>query len=481
MQTDAEMKGALDAFVRVGAPRVGGPVGGKASDGEWATAFRKNYGRKALDITGSVSVPTPISGLAQTPGPIQFVADLIPAQPATGDTASYLQQTSRTNNAAPVAKGADKPESAYTLARVESPIATIAHVVSGIAKQDLDDAAVLAQFLEAEMWLGLRIEIDDQVLNGDGTDPDLTGILQTAGTIAVPFATDAITTLRKALTALQQVYVTPTGVVLNPIDAEGLDLVKASGSGTFYFGGPLQAGAEPIWGVTPVVVTPAIAAGVALMGDFAGGALLFARQDAEVAWNPFSGSNEVDVRAEARVGLGVLRPFSFAEWTCPPREVAAAGSVPCLSGASALGRVGRRPLCAGHRPTAPLTSDDAVCCPQSRARPGSGLRGAADRRSWGQYGLGSSDRAGCWTHPLASRPRALSILLMSEILRRDFGEVLYVSPAAAGAKVRAARVGDGLRRRRPGRELLGYPRDVALDRRLERLGYSSGGAGSGST
>ena len=51
------------------------------------------------------------------------------------------------------------------------------------------------------------------------------------------------------------------------------------------------------------------------MNDFAGGALLFARQDAEVAWNPFSGfkSNEVNVRAEARVGLGVLRPFSFAE------------------------------------------------------------------------------------------------------------------------------------------------------------------------
>ncbi len=71
--------------------------------------------------------------------------------------------------------------------------------------------------------------------------------------------------------------------------------------------------------------------------------------------------------------------------------------------------------------------------------------------------------------------------MTGEILRRDFGEVLDVSPAAAGAKVRAARVGDGLRRRRPGHELLGYPRDVALDRRLERLGYSSGGAGSGTT
>ncbi len=262
-----------------------------------------------------MSVPTPISGLAGMPGPIEYVADLIPAQRVTGDKASYLRQTSRTNNAAAVAKGAPKPESDYDLARVEADIATVAHVVSGIAKQDLDDAAVLAQFLEGEMKVGLRIAIDNEVLNGDGTAPNLAGILNTAGTLSVPFATDAITTLRKALTALQLQYVTPSGVVLNPTDAEGLDLVKASGSGVFLFGGPQEAGAEPLWSVTPVVVTPAIAPGLALMGDFKGGAILFARQDATVEWNPFSGfkTNEVDVRAEARVGLGVTRPHAFAE------------------------------------------------------------------------------------------------------------------------------------------------------------------------
>jgi HK97 family phage major capsid protein len=302
---------SLEDFIGVGA--TGGAT--KAIvDGEWAKAFRDAHHGKALTVSGSVSVPTPIAGLAALPGPARFVADLIQAQAVSGDKASYMRQTSRTNNAAAVAPGQTKPESAYSIERVESPIATIAHVVSGVRKQDLDDAAFLAAFLEAELRLGLKIETDDQVVNGNGTAPNLTGILNTSGTVSVAFATDPITTLRKGLSALQAQYVTPTAVVLNPTDAEGLDLTK-SAQGAFYFGGPLQAGAEPLWGVTPVVVTPAIPAGLALMGDFAAGAILFARSAAEVLWNPYGSFKEnlVDVRCEARVGLGVLRPYAFAE------------------------------------------------------------------------------------------------------------------------------------------------------------------------
>jgi hypothetical protein len=58
----------------------------------------------------------------------------------------------------------------------------------------------------------------------------------------------------------------------------------------------------------------------------------------------------------------------------------------------------------------------------------------------------------------------------TEILRRDFGEVLYVSPAvpARGARAGERPADEPLAGRRWHR--LGYPRDVVLDDRLRRLG-----------
>jgi HK97 family phage major capsid protein len=115
------------------------------------------------------------------------------------------------------------------------------------------------------------------------------------------------------LTKLQIANVEPTGLVINPADAEVLDLLT-DGEVRGYWGGPVQSGSSPVWSV-PVVVTPVIAAGAALMGDFAGSARIFSREEAVVDFTEALGfkSNTVTFRAEARVGVGVLRPLAFVE------------------------------------------------------------------------------------------------------------------------------------------------------------------------
>jgi HK97 family phage major capsid protein len=120
------------------------------------------------------------------------------------------------------------------------------------------------------MFLGLRIAVDDELLNGDGTGAHLEGLLHVSGVQGQTFATDNLTTLRKALTKLQLVFATPTGLVIHPNDAEDLDLTTDD-TGRYYFAGPARSGASPVWS-TPTVVTPSIAEGTALMGDFAGSA-----------------------------------------------------------------------------------------------------------------------------------------------------------------------------------------------------------------
>lgn len=60
--------------------------------------------------------------------------------------------------------------------------------------------------------------------------------------------TDKITSLRKALTALQLQSIAPTGIVMHPTDAEGLDLAK-DGQSRYYFAGPQESGASPVWSI----------------------------------------------------------------------------------------------------------------------------------------------------------------------------------------------------------------------------------------
>jgi HK97 family phage major capsid protein len=96
-------------------------------------------------------------------------------------TFAYLRQTTRTNNAAPVADGATKPTSVYGLTRAEDRLRVIAHLSEPINKYHLEDAADLRVFVDNELGYGLDLAVEQQLLSGDGTGENLRGILNTSG------------------------------------------------------------------------------------------------------------------------------------------------------------------------------------------------------------------------------------------------------------------------------------------------------------
>ena len=61
------------------------------------------------------------------------------------------------------------------------------------------------------------------------------------------------------------------------------------------------------------------------------------------------------------------------------------------------------------------------------------------------------------------------VLRAGQLIRRDLGEVRYVSPEPTGARARAGEAGDWLSRRSIRREP-GDLRDEVIDERLRRLG-----------
>lgn len=310
---------------------INGPSIGRAasSRGQWAktTADRMTRammadvdGRKSL-ISGSIGVPAPIETdvIAMSEAP-RTLLELIPAKGlgggfSTGNSFSYLKQTIRTHNATPVPDGELKPTSIYTLAEVEDRVRVIAHLSEKIPVRFFDDHSNLEQFLHNEMEAGLYQELEHQVLSGDGTGENFTGLLNTSGIVVQSFVIDALTSVRKGLTSLQVSGVTPTALVLHPQDAEAFDLLRESGStGGFLLGDPSGTGASNLWSI-PRVPSVAVPVGTAILGDWKN-AEIVVREDATLAADRSGDNfthNLVQLRLEGRFGWAVKRPNAFVE------------------------------------------------------------------------------------------------------------------------------------------------------------------------
>lgn len=325
----------IRAQVKTLAAEIGEPVnvsaGGHLSGGRgsWAKAAADRMaktmtteidGQKSL-ITGSIGVPAPIeTDIVTMSAAPRSLLELIPAKGlnggyGTGNSFSFLRQTVRTNNAAPVADGALKPTSVYSLAEVEDRVRVIAHLSEPVPERYFADHANLQDFLRTEMEAGLYLALENQVVHGDGTGENLTGLLNTSGILVQTFATDALTSIRKAMTNLEVYGITPTALVLNPVDAEALDLLRDSGAtGKYLLGDPGGDGVEKLWKV-PRVPSNAVAAGTALLGDWRQ-AQIIVREDATLALDR-SGENFtknlVTMRLEGRFGFAVKRPNAFVE------------------------------------------------------------------------------------------------------------------------------------------------------------------------
>jgi HK97 family phage major capsid protein len=316
-----------DEAILADARELAASVGGfsKAGGGSWASKTAEKLGRvmrgssdgsKAI-VSGSIDIGAPIdSSINVLPDVATTILDLIPRKPVSGTNEfSYLRQTVRTNNAAPVADGATKPTSTFTVEDVTDSCRYVAHLSEPFPIRLFADHADLEQFLQAEMARGVVRGFEDQIINGDGTGANFAGILNTSGIVSVAYASDLLATIRKALTGFQNSGVVPTALALNPAEAEALDLLRDGGAtGAYLLGDPAGAAAPNLWRI-PRVVSPAIPAGQAVLGDW-NRAVVAVREEATAAVDTSGAElfdkNMAKMRVESRLGFGVKVPSSFA-------------------------------------------------------------------------------------------------------------------------------------------------------------------------
>lgn len=287
----------------------------------WAAKAAQGIASMAPDgvkavVSGSLVVPSVLVGAPGSAGFAQArtFLDLIQAQPIAENNYGYLQQTVRTNNAAPVADLATKPTSVFTVDEIEDRARVIAHLSEPIPQRYFQDHTEVVRLLESEMAYGVVKAMETQAINGIGTGENWRGLLNVTGIASVPWSTDMITTLRKAWTTLMLLDEVPTAFVLNPADLETLALTREGATtGQFLSLVPAFWGAES----DPPAFVPcnAVPAGTALLGDWSQARLYVregARLDMDTSGTNFT-TNAVTLRAEQRANVAYLRPRAFAK------------------------------------------------------------------------------------------------------------------------------------------------------------------------
>jgi HK97 family phage major capsid protein len=280
------------------------------------------------DITGADELGS-VEHYPFTPPRRQLgVFDLIPRTPTRANMVFYVEQTSFTDVATPMIEKSRKPEAGATYVERSTPLATIATWIP-VTNRMLADGNVLEAILDTTLVQSLNVELQFQILNGDGVDPNMRGILNTPGISTYPRVAGetVFDAVRKAATlTIVSGEVMPTAVVIHPTDLESLELsgggIGSTGGGTT-FGGGTYGGATPaLFGAFSLLTkltfiqTTAIAQSTALVGAFDVGCMLFDRERGRVVRGSINDTfvrNIQVLRAELEAAFAVLRPAVFTK------------------------------------------------------------------------------------------------------------------------------------------------------------------------
>lgn len=318
--------------------RGGGGFDGGADGGSWGEQFARSEGLKSFSedhtrpgrlrmnvkttITtggasgGPAARPTYRDDVVQQPMRRLEVRDLLPVVKIETGAVEYPKQTLRTNAANTVAEGLAKPESAYAWTMVTVTPKVIAHWVPA-SRQILDDAPQLAGIIDTELRYGLALKEEDQLLGGDGTGENLSGLITNATPFVAPFDPAGVETMLDtiALAILQNALANEpaTGIVIHPSDWIRMRLLKDA-DGKYLLGDPGANVPSVLFGL-PVVPTQAMTIDKFLVGNFPRAATLYDRWEPRVEvsteHSDFFTKNLVAILCEERIALAVKNALAL--------------------------------------------------------------------------------------------------------------------------------------------------------------------------
>jgi HK97 family phage major capsid protein len=252
--------------------------------------------------------------------PVQ-VTDTIPSTTTNQVAIKYMEETTFTNAAAEVAEGGTKPEAALALTERSDPVQKIA-VWIPVTDEQLEDVSQVQGYITNRLTFMVRQRLDTQILVGNGTSPNLSGLLDRSGIQTQDGTGDPIPdAMYKAMTKVRLTGAGNGGGIanvmyMNPLDWQEVRLLKTV-DGVYIWGAPSDIGPARMWGLT-VVEAEGLTQGTGIVADSTYLELAVKKGVTLKSTDSHSDyfiKNQQVILAEMRVALVVYRPAVIVQVT----------------------------------------------------------------------------------------------------------------------------------------------------------------------
>jgi HK97 family phage major capsid protein len=183
----------------------------------------------------------------------------------------------------------------------------------------MEDVAQVQSYINNRLGFMVRQRLDSQILVGNGTAPNLSGILDRSGIQTQAKGTDDVMdAIFKARTKVRVTgRATPTALVIHGNDWQDIRLTRTA-DGIYIMGNPTDPGPDRLWGLR-VVESEALTEGTALVGDFAMHSGLAIRRNLTFkvsdSHSDFFIKGKQAIRVDMRCALQVYRETAFCSVT----------------------------------------------------------------------------------------------------------------------------------------------------------------------
>jgi len=270
-------------------------------------------------LTGSNTTVAPDRRPGIVPGAFQMltIESLLNSTTTTSNAVEFTKENVFTNNAAEAAEGSAKAESSLTWTLVNMPVSTVAHWIK-ISRQLAMDNTALAAYVNNRMTYGVNRKVETQLVSGDGTAPNISGMFDTGNFTAHGYADANLGSTLKKLVLIRKMIADTwaagypaEAILLNPADFAQIEidlLTTAAGQVRVAVD---AAGVMRLWGV-PVVQSVGVTADTVAVGAFSQAYTLYNREGVVVEMSESDSDNFtknlITIRAERRLALATEVP-----------------------------------------------------------------------------------------------------------------------------------------------------------------------------
>jgi HK97 family phage major capsid protein len=260
-------------------------------------------------------------GIITNPNRKVHMSDILPGGTiGPGNSFTFMRENGvGEGNISPVAENANKEQIDFDLVEATVQVETIAGWLR-ISRKMLNNVPGMISYLQARLPERFQKALDNQILYGNGTTPNLKGILTTGNFVTSTTAASA-KLIEKIIADISELEDTherdANGILLRPKDYYSFFLNKATGSGEYDLPQGVTLGADGqmrVLGI-PVYASTAINSPDYIVGDFNMGAQLLTQEGMRIEFFEQDANNvtqnKITVRIEGNYALPVYGPNYF--------------------------------------------------------------------------------------------------------------------------------------------------------------------------